>query len=357
MTTPAAQTKSGLKTLKPGEILFDEGAAADSLFIIQNGQIRLFKPKGKGFVELAVLRAGEVIGEMAYFDEDGSGKKRSCSASAITPVEVIEISFTAFGKTMESLNPWFKTIINTLINRLKKTNSRVRELEDNQTTISYTGKHSDFEFLKPNDILKILGTIFLVFKTHGEAKDNSISINRKILNLYTNELYQISEAKLETVLNILQTLGWFEIAKDRDGLPNVLNLKDIETLRQVFIFYNSEKHLQAEKKLKLGERCEALVEKMISQGGHALVDIAHAKEIDGVPAKFTKYYVLNPVIDELREEGKIISPEYLADGKNVGLFGDVVVKDADFLVEIDYPKLQKLYPVIRFMSEVRKAGA
>ena len=40
-----------------------------------------FRPKGKGFVEIAVLRKGEVIGEMAYFDEKQS--LRSCSASAL----------------------------------------------------------------------------------------------------------------------------------------------------------------------------------------------------------------------------------------------------------------------------------
>src|SRR6476469_5643916 len=119
-TPPVAQAKSGIRNLKPGEILFNDGELADSLFIIQKGQVRLFKPKGKGFVELAVLRAGEVIGEMAFFDEDPNGKKRSCSASAITPVEIIEISFTAFGKTMQSLNPWFKTIITTLAARLRK---------------------------------------------------------------------------------------------------------------------------------------------------------------------------------------------------------------------------------------------
>ena len=112
-TDSSASGKSGIKTLKPGEILFNDGENADSLFIIQKGQVRLFKPKGKGFVELAVLRSGEVIGEMAYFDEEPNGKKRSCSAAAITPVEIIEISFAAFGKTMQSLNPWFKTIITT----------------------------------------------------------------------------------------------------------------------------------------------------------------------------------------------------------------------------------------------------
>ena len=65
-----AQKKSGIVTLAPGQILFNEGDKADSMYIIQKGQMRLFRPKGKGFVEIAVLRSGEVLGEMAYFDPD-----------------------------------------------------------------------------------------------------------------------------------------------------------------------------------------------------------------------------------------------------------------------------------------------
>ena len=72
--------KSGLRRLKPGEVLFNEKEAADSLFIIQEGQIRLYLHKGKGYVEIGILRAGEVIGEMGYFDE--KNPRRSCSASS-----------------------------------------------------------------------------------------------------------------------------------------------------------------------------------------------------------------------------------------------------------------------------------
>lgn len=162
VNTTSAQPKSGMRTLKTGEILFNDGDVADSLYIIQKGQLRLFKPKGKGFIEIGVLRAGEVIGEMAFFDEDGSGRKRSCSAAALTPVEVIEISFVAFAKTMQSLNPWFKTIINTMASRLRKTNARVKELEDNQASVSYSGKHAGYEFLKPIEIMRIRDYVFSI---------------------------------------------------------------------------------------------------------------------------------------------------------------------------------------------------
>ena len=220
---------SGLRRLKPSEILFNDGEKANSLYIIQNGQLRLFKPKGKGFIEIAVLRAGEVIGEMAYFDDDGGGK-RSCSASAMVSSEVIEISFTAFAKTMSGLNPWFKTIINTLANRLRATNARVKELESNSASVNYgTGKHNGYEFFKAADIIKILGMLFLVYKSHGEQSAEGIAVHRKTLNLYSHEIFGIIESKMDEMMIVLQDLGLLAIDNDKDGLPKIYVLKDIDS--------------------------------------------------------------------------------------------------------------------------------
>ena len=356
-TTPATTAKSGIRNLKPGEILFNEGEVADSLFIIQKGQVRLFKPKGKGFVELAVLRSGEVIGEMAYFDEDGSGRKRSCSASAITPVEIIEVSFVAFGKTMQSLNPWFKTIITTLVTRLRKTNTRIRELEDNQASVSYGSKHATYEFMKPIEVMRILGTLFLVFKAHGELKQQAFVLNRKTLTLYTQDMYQIMEVKLESILELLVQLGWMEIQDDEDKFPNILLLKNVEIVRQLFIYYNSERHLPEEKKMKVGEKCEMIISKILEKAAsNPLIEIPNLKVIDDVAPKFTKYCNITPILNEFKTKNVVIHADHLDDGKNIGLFGEVLMKDKDVMVEIDFPKVQKLYPIIRFMNAIKKSN-
>lgn len=352
------QGKSGLKSLKAGEILFHDGDVANSLYIIQKGQIRLFKPKGKGFIEIGILRAGEVIGEMAFFDEDGSGRKRSCSASALTGVEIIEISFVAFGKTMQSLNPWFKTIINTLATRLRKANTRIKELEDNQTGISYGGKHGGYEFMKPIEVMRILGTFFLVFKAHGEVKGQALAIGRKTLTLYTSDMYQIMEAKLESVINLLVHLGWMEVQEDADKLPNLLLLKNVEIVRQLFIYYNSERHLPDEKKLRISEKCEMLIAKMIEKNDpKLLIDIPNLKITEDAPPRFTKYYVLAPILEEFKAKGINIGPDHVDDGKGLGLFGEVVMLDGKTHVEVDYGKVQKMYPIIRFMNAIKKQNA
>jgi CRP/FNR family cyclic AMP-dependent transcriptional regulator len=354
--TQSTQVKSGLRALKSGEILFNDGDPAESLYIIQKGQIRLFKPKGKGFVEIGVLRAGEVIGEMAYFDEDGSGKKRSCSASAITGVEIVEISFLAFGKTMQSLNPWFKTIINTLVTRLRKTNGRIKELEDNQTA-SYGKNVGNYEFMKPIEVMRVLGTLFLVFKAHGEVKGQALAVNRKILTLYTSDMYQIMESKLENVLNILFMLNLVEFEEDEDKLPNLILLKNIELIRQIFIFYNTERHLPDDKKMRISDKCEMILAKMLETlSSNPVIDIPNLRVTDEYTPKFTKYYVLNPVIQDFKDKNISINPDHLDDGRNVGFFGEVMMKDGNVFIEADIGKVQKTYPVIRFMNAIRKSN-
>jgi CRP/FNR family transcriptional regulator, cyclic AMP receptor protein len=352
-----ATSKSGLRTLRAGEILFHDGDVADSLYIIQKGQIRLFKPKGKGFIEIGVLRSGEVIGEMAFFDDDGSGKKRSCSAAAITGVDIIEISFPAFGKTMQSLNPWFKTIINTLATRLRKANSRIKELEDNQASLSYGGKHSTYEFMKPIEVMRVLGTLFLVFRAHGEIQENALALHKKLLTLYTLDMYQIIEVKLESILGILLELGWMELQEDEEHLPHLLLMKNVEVIRQIFIFYNSERHLPEEKKLKVSEKCEAIIAKMLEKlNDETLIDIPNLKITDDIRPKYTQYFILNEVIEDFKARNIALNPDHLDDGRNIGLFGEVLQQDGKVFVEADMAKVKKLYPVIRFMNAVKRSN-
>lgn len=346
---PAAKAaqggKSGLRKLKPGEIIFNDGDKANSLYIIQKGQLRLFKPKGKGFVEIAVLRSGEVIGEMAYFDDDGGGK-RSCSASAMVSSEVIEISFTAFAKTMSGLNPWFKTIINTLAKRLRQTNARVKELESNSTSVDYgTGKHSGYEFLKPNDILKSLGILFLVYQSHGEESDHGIAVHRKTLDLYAKDIFSIMEAKLDAIIFILQELQYLELHNDQEGLPKVIVIKNLALIRNLFIFYNTERHLTEDKKLKIPTKTLNFLEKIWEQtkapeGGQNIV----MTPIDKIMA-FWKEKNINISIDDLD-----IAKEH-------GLVGEVIVGESNQMeVEVFYERLQKNLPAMKFMDKILESN-
>lgn len=360
MTTTPSTTggRSGLRQLKGGEVLFNDGDVADSLFIIQRGQIRLFKPKGKGFIEIAVLRTGEVIGEMAFFDEDGSGRRRSASAAAMVPTEVIEISFVAFAKTMSALNPWFKTIINTLATRLRKANSRIKELESNSTT-QYGSKSGEYEFLRSSDVIKILSTLFLVYKSHGEKHEKGIAIHKKTLDLYAADIYNLPDVKTDAVIFTLKDLGWLTIADDPETNPYVFVLHNLELLRSLFIFYNTEKHLPTEKRMKISANCETFLEKILQTAAqHPPRDIANQRPRDEYDKShvYTQYFNLTPILQDFKARNLPVNPDHLDDARSVQLIGERVMQDGELLVEIDFPKLQRLYPTIRFVNTIGRVN-
>ena len=342
----SAAGKSGLRKLNPGEILFNDGEKANSLYIIQKGQLKLFKPKGKGFVEIAVLRSGEVIGEMAYFDDDGGGK-RSCSASAMVSTEVIEISFTAFAKTMSGLNPWFKTIINTLANRLRTTNAKVKELESNSASVNYgTGKHVGYEFFKTNDVIKILGLLFLVYRSHGEKHPKGVALHRKTLDLYAREIFGIIESKLDEMMIVLEDLGLMNIENDKDGLPKVLVLANIDVIRSYFIFYNTEKHLTEDKKLKISQKCEIFLENIWKK-------VQNQPNTDDALTLVS----ISDLLNHWKEKKQFITVEHLEDARIHGIVGEAIIGgDNSLSIEVNYMKLKKLLPNIRFMNRVLESN-
>ena len=355
-TGTSTNARSGLRHLKAGEVLFNDGEVADSLFIIQKGQLRLFKPKGKGFIEIAVLRTGEVIGEMAYFDDDGSGGKRSCSAAAMVATEVIEISFVAFAKTMSALNPWFKTIINTLAARLRKNNIRMRELESNSTA-NYGSKSGEYEFLRSSEVIKILGTLFLVYKSHGERHEKGTSIHKKTLDLYGSDIYNIADVKMDAILFAMRDIGYISIMDDQDTNPYVYVLHNLDLLRSLFIFYNTEKHLPSEKRMRISPNCETFLEKILQFAPqHPPRDITNPAPKDEFDTshRFTQYFNITPILEEFKARNLPVNADHLDDARSVKLVGERVMQDGEALVEIDFPKLQRMYPTIKFVNYINK---
>jgi len=70
---------SGVRVLKKGDVLFREGDPSDAMYVIKKGRIGILKNKGSSEVTLAELVPGEMLGEMAFFDN----KPRSASAKAV----------------------------------------------------------------------------------------------------------------------------------------------------------------------------------------------------------------------------------------------------------------------------------
>ena len=64
------------RAYKPGEVIFREGDAGETMFIIQEGEVRIHKRVRDKETTLAVLKDGDFFGEMAIIDKE----PRSASA-------------------------------------------------------------------------------------------------------------------------------------------------------------------------------------------------------------------------------------------------------------------------------------
>ena len=340
----AKQKKSGLKTIKQGEVLFHENDPAQSLFIIQSGQIRLYRPKGKGFVDIAILRSGEVIGEMAYFDE--KNRRRSCSAAAIIKTEVVEISFPAFTKTMSALNPWFKTIINTLADRLRQTNERVKSLESNSVGFGAGGKVSDYVFFHNADVVKILSTLYFAFKAHSELADNgSYKLHMNKLKFYLFDVYAIPEIKFEEFFNILKSDHFLTLTKDADGLPKVIEMKNPDELRSMVVFINTQRRTEDSKKLKVSNKCERFLSRVIEQ-----INIAGGQKPQEVAD-------ISAILEDFKTRQIPIERDDFSDAVIAGLAEEIMVGASNNLTSvINIDKLRRIFPAIRMNNSIARVN-
>lgn len=338
-----AEKKSGIKTIQPGEVLFKENDAAESLYIIQKGQIRLYRPKGRGFVDLAILRSGEVIGEMAYFDDKAS--RRSCSAAAIITTEVIEISFKAFAKTMSGLNPWFKTIINTLADRLRKTNEKVKSLESNSIGFGKGGAVGDYVFFHSADIVKLLSTYYLVFKCHAEKKEDCFEIHMNKLKFYLLDVYNIQEVKFEEFNHLLRKEGMLEIDLDHDKLPKLMKVKNVDSFRAMLVFFNTQRLTEDAKKIIISEKCQKFLK--------AIIDSLTLKGIVDEKAEVD----ISEILDGFKAKNEPITDEDLRDAIDAGLADDIMVGKGNRLSStIQYSRVKKLYPAIKMMNAIKRVN-
>lgn len=82
------------KAIPEGSPIFVENMVGESLFIVKSGTVRITQKTAGGERELAVLGAGEHLGELALLAKS----VRLVSAVAATPCEVIEFTQRDFAR-------------------------------------------------------------------------------------------------------------------------------------------------------------------------------------------------------------------------------------------------------------------
>lgn len=176
--------------LKKGEVLFEEGAEGDRLFILISGKIKLVHSAEDGRESVfMVLGKGDMFGELSVFDPG----PRTSTAIAVTNAKVM-------GLTNSDLHPWLAqhpevshSLLQALANRLRKANESM----------------SDLVFADVSG--RVAKAIIELGEKFGTPGDDGIHVPH---DLTQEELAQLVGASRETVNKALAdfaTRGWIRV--------------------------------------------------------------------------------------------------------------------------------------------------
>ena len=111
-------------TFKKGDVLFQEGESGFFFYIIQEGEVEVYRASARGVNKrLDVLKPGQALGEFALVSQ----KPRSATARALTDGMAFRVSEENYQKLLADLPGWAFAILSGLIERLRRTNEAISE--------------------------------------------------------------------------------------------------------------------------------------------------------------------------------------------------------------------------------------
>lgn len=286
-----------IRKFKKGDLLIKEGESSDALYWLQSGSLRLFKKKGKGFIELGVIHSGELVGEMAFMDHE----PRSASVEAIQDCEVVEIPRGKFDEVVESLPKWLNSLVHTLVKRLRQTNKKVRELSSDNTVFTKdtegrsTKAHS---FLHHHDQFKLFTGLIMAGSRHGEAQsDGSVIVRAGWLQIFANQILSAPLAKVTTFTEVLQDAGVIDVTKDDKKVDIVI--KNVGFLEDYILWLNEENLKPEDKQKNLSAKAMNILDAIYAYGG--IFDLPDEDEtqvdLDAIQKKVKEVIGQNATLD------------------------------------------------------------
>lgn len=231
----------GVKKLSKGDILFREGDPSDAMYVIKAGRIAITKAKGSGEIILAEKAGGEMLGEMAFFDN----KPRSAGAKAMQDAEVIALPFTSLHAQFKTFPEWLKAMVKTINGQLRDANTRIKNLE--------SVSNESNEMFPPHMITRLCAIISLVGFKIGEKTELGLEIRYSVLREYCIQIFQAPTNKLDKLMEVLQAIQLMKVEELGEGKKRItiLNHKVITDFTD---WYNKYLFTEAAKRVTIEEK-------------------------------------------------------------------------------------------------------
>lgn len=110
------------RRFEPGEVVFREGDASDTCYVVREGHARAVRTHGDGrTITLATFGPGDIFGELAMFEDE----RRSATIEAIDPTSVVGVLGPDMRRLMKQHPEIAARLVIALGRRLREMNERL----------------------------------------------------------------------------------------------------------------------------------------------------------------------------------------------------------------------------------------
>lgn len=288
------------RVLKANELLFEEGDISRNAYLIKRGQIRLYKKKGETVIEIDTIRAGSLLGELAFLDQ----QPRSASAEAIVETEVVEISATLLSDTLSKTPEWLKILLKTVTSRLRASTNKIRLLEESSKeyeTDKYGNRSREFVFISQAELLRFSVALLAASSRFGrEDGEQGVKFPASILERLSTQVLYLHDSKTAHIIEIFKKVELLKAGSPDDPKPSLV-LTDPQFLDQMIWFINEQNMTEVSKQKTLTDR-GLLMMSLLVKG----IDLAT------IPSGDAPKISVN-IAPQINEEGKKFTPSLRLD--------------------------------------------
>lgn len=322
---------SGPKSLKKNEYLFREGDASEAMYVIKSGKLGVLKSKGNSEILLAELGPGDMIGEMAFFDN----KPRSASARALADTMVIELPFKSLNAQFKTFPEWLKAIMRTVNNHLRNANQKIKSLEKSDEEANAV--------FPPHTVTRLCAILGSVAKIYGEKAEKGVTVPPGTLRRYTIQIFQQPTNKMQTMTEVLQSLGHMKIEDLGEGKQR-LTVFDPDFMMKFVDFYNDFLFKSEDKRTSIEEKEMKTVRALLFYGKKTTPN-------DKGEVKLNLTQMQN---DSMRDLGSLFNVDDVNSLSEKKLVGEKFSIDGALAVTVNLPELEVQYPYWELIHACRK---
>jgi CRP/FNR family transcriptional regulator len=202
-------TSVGTQRFERGETIFHQGSIGSTLYIILQGQVRIYRTSLAGHeLAVTVFCDGDFFGELALLD----GQPRAASAEAMTATTTLTLHRAAFLHTINTCPPIAASILEVMAMRLRQSNDYAEQLASAPVAQRVTRQ------------------LFDLATRRSQRQPETATMQPIDLDLTQDELARLSGTTRETVNRVLSALRDQGVVRMERSRVSVLNLAQLRAV-------------------------------------------------------------------------------------------------------------------------------